>query len=1030
MPFVVADSDDNTPIAIQNAFMDSAEQTAVDNRHGKVKALSDQSTGPNEDTQRLQQDISQSLSSVTVNDLFQHVNLMQYVTSRILRLEQDIEDVKDGATGSSSRHRHLQENQLPPTTSELRYVNWSEFKNRYTKAKELPAIEILQGSAKYFWQPDIGLARRGFRPRNHALCADILSSSVPIKTSSLQAHEELPERMRINSWSLLLILSQLVSEKWRLDSKVLRRPFKILFQYEEEIKNILARLEEVWKDAETQEPVSNDISGIRFVAHCFCKTCREFNSEPLIESFVALQDLQTLYSFIESVLLPYKEKIRSPETSWIYFSDLWLVFQPGDHAVNASPHDIRDAAPQIIGQPIEQEILRVHKTWGGRAILDTIHRREPSSPSEDVPIEDFGLAMYYLDFNGKSYNAYFFEVCIKAFDGMKELTSSGFFPLRSRKDAQLYEEGLRKRGELFRDLAGRPQHRDYLGYSIAQPATGESSLLESKPRPPEYIDSEVMIDFDTALEWNSDWIPRSDSFESHNPTNPQQESFLLELTYWQDHERRQISWKVPDNIFDDHCVDTTMAEKFVDSDHFFVHRLEGKPFPLGEHDYMLLPGRVFGFVFRTRRWAQMRIQNLRRVSWEEKPMDSLQLTAGHCEILQALIQSHLDSKAIRNTIREDEQEEENDFVRGKGLGLIVLLHGAPGTGKTSTAECIAMANHKPLFPITCGDLGLTPKAVEAELEQKFHLAQLWDCVLLLDEADVFLARRTQQDLERNALVSVFLRTLEYYTGILFLTTNRAGSLDEAFKSRVHLALFYPPLTLKQTKCIWTDHIKRLDRRKKRPITMNQDQLVKFGREHYKSLENEKHKRWNGRQIRNAFQTAVAIAEYETVDMRQKGYTGNPELKVQHLETIVRTSSEFDEYMRKTHSGRTDEQIAAMANLRSAAFEADYLPEPSNLAAQYGSTHPSQRDQWMQSGSNVGFRSRTGFHGGGGGNDNGYLANLAPQFNPNTQNWDPSQQAPRSGGSLDPAQHIQPKRPDSTPQKARHDDDDDDDSDSE
>lgn len=62
--------------------------------------------------------------------------------------------------------------------------------------------------------------------------------------------------------------------------------------------------------------------------------------------------------------------------------------------------------------------------------------------------------------------------------------------------------------------------------------------------------------------------------------------------------------------------------------------------------------------------------------------------------------------------------------------------------------------------------------MEQNLNENFQLAQAWDAIVLLDEADIFLTRRNKTDLERNALVSVFLRTLEYYTGILFLTTNR------------------------------------------------------------------------------------------------------------------------------------------------------------------------------------------------------------------------------------------------------------------
>lgn len=96
---------------------------------------------------------------------------------------------------------------------------------------------------------------------------------------------------------------------------------------------------------------------------------------------------------------------------------------------------------------------------------------------------------------------------------------------------------------------------------------------------------------------------------------------------------------------------------------------------------------------------------------------------------------------------------------------------------------------KPLYPLTCGDLGSTAEEVEKNLKKHFNLASKWDCVMLLDEADVFLARRRSEDLHRNSIVSVFLRMLEYYKGLLFLTTNRVGAFDEAFKSRVHITLF-------------------------------------------------------------------------------------------------------------------------------------------------------------------------------------------------------------------------------------------------
>lgn len=92
----------------------------------------------------------------------------------------------------------------------------------------------------------------------------------------------------------------------------------------------------------------------------------------------------------------------------------------------------------------------------------------------------------------------------------------------------------------------------------------------------------------------------------------------------------------------------------------------------------------------------------------------------------------------------------------------------------------------------------------------FHLGKIWDYVVLLDEADVFLEQRTLNDLSRNALVSVFLPALEYYDGILVLTSNREGTFDEAFKLRIQLALHYEALNLAQRHQIWENFIRHLN----------------------------------------------------------------------------------------------------------------------------------------------------------------------------------------------------------------------------
>lgn len=82
--------------------------------------------------------------------------------------------------------------------------------------------------------------------------------------------------------------------------------------------------------------------------------------------------------------------------------------------------------------------------------------------------------------------------------------------------------------------------------------------------------------------------------------------------------------------------------------------------------------------------------------------------------------------------------------------------------------------------------------MEPILRKVFKIASRWRVLLLLDEADVFLSQRSDNP-QINALVSVFLRELEQYDGILFLTINRLQVFDEAVFSRVHLALNYEVL---------------------------------------------------------------------------------------------------------------------------------------------------------------------------------------------------------------------------------------------
>jgi hypothetical protein len=134
----------------------------------------------------------------------------------------------------------------------------------------------------------------------------------------------------------------------------------------------------------------------------------------------------------------------------------------------------------------------------------------------------------------------------------------------------------------------------------------------------------------------------------------------------------------------------------------------------------------------------------------------------------------------------------DDIVEGKSGGTTVLCAGPAGVGKTLTAEVYSEIIKRPLYRVHSGQLGLNVAEMEKALKDTLTRAQRWGAVMLIDEADVYIKRR-DDNIAANAVVGVFLRVLEYFNGLLFLTTNRVADIDEAIISRcIAMIKYYPP----------------------------------------------------------------------------------------------------------------------------------------------------------------------------------------------------------------------------------------------
>ena len=166
---------------------------------------------------------------------------------------------------------------------------------------------------------------------------------------------------------------------------------------------------------------------------------------------------------------------------------------------------------------------------------------------------------------------------------------------------------------------------------------------------------------------------------------------------------------------------------------------------------------------------------------------------------------------------------------------------------------------------------------------------------------MFLERRSLHDLERNAMVAVFLRHVEYYRGILFLTTNRITAFDEAFLSRIHVALHFGELAPPARAQVWRAFLQKvgvdISSENDDDSRVNETQLAALAERDI-----------NGRQIKNATRTASSLA------------AGRGEkLAYSHLVETLDAMEEFTVEFKAMTERATSSRVSSLRKMRIAAL---------------------------------------------------------------------------------------------------------------
>lgn len=193
------------------------------------------------------------------------------------------------------------------------------------------------------------------------------------------------------------------------------------------------------------------------------------------------------------------------------------------------------------------------------------------------------------------------------------------------------------------------------------------------------------------------------------------------------------------------------------------------------------------FDLQSHDFITVRAMNLTEYVYDETLSDKLVLPDSH--------------RTLMDVLTSEIEEFTGDFIEDKAAGNVILCQGIPGVGKTLTAEVYSEIIKRPLYSLSTVALGITPDSVAKSLQEVFERTKRWNAVLLLDEADVFVTQRGA-DLTRDAIVAEFLRVMERFDGLMFMTTNLSNVIDEAILSRCAAIVPYSLPTKDMARVVW------------------------------------------------------------------------------------------------------------------------------------------------------------------------------------------------------------------------------------
>lgn len=301
----------------------------------------------------------------------------------------------------------------------------------------------------------------------------------------------------------------------------------------------------------------------------------------------------------------------------------------------------------------------------------------------------YKLECDYVDYDGERFGLNKEALSVTGWKGTKKITKLEAYPLSFHEDLEILTERLLQRGRKFEAYKGY-HFVAYKGTAIGKLNRGEAKFD---------VNSRIIIDSAASMRYNN----------------------KVTLEYFETEESFDDVGKavIGNADLDDDCVmlenDTS---KSATNSGKRPKIMPDMPSILTNEQLLLTNAKLRGYSLRDKKWMSFYIDNIQDIVWNTDAFDSLVAPQEQKDLILAFAEA-----------QNKTQTSFDDFIQGKGKGIIMLLTGPPGVGKTLTAESVAEAMRVPLYSIGAAELGSKPNTLEKKLEDILVKCAKWNAGL-------------------------------------------------------------------------------------------------------------------------------------------------------------------------------------------------------------------------------------------------------------------------------------------------------------